>query len=161
MQLLPNFLVDAVMLGSLYCLMAIGLALAFGVTRIINFAHGEFIMLGAYAAVMLSRTLGFDPLISIPFAAAGAALLGWLLFQLTLKRVLRAPAINQILLLFGIGLVLQNVALIAFTADERSVTTAYSLRRHAMVRRQRLVRQARRARCLDGLHARPARVAAP
>lgn len=127
MQLLPNFLIDALMLGSLYCLMSIGLALAFGVTRIINFAHGEFIMLGAYAAVMLSRSLGLDPLVALPIAALAAAALGWLLFQISLRRVLRAPAINQILLLFGIGLVLQNVALIAFTADERSVTTAYSL----------------------------------
>lgn len=127
MQFLPNFLLDALMLGGLYCLLAIGLALAFGVTRIINFAHGEFVMLGAYAAVLLSRSFGLDPLLSMPIAALGAAVLGWLLFQVCLKRVLRAPAINQILLLFGIGLVLQNVALILFTADERSVTTAYSL----------------------------------
>lgn len=127
MHLLPNFLLDAVMLGSLYCLLAIGLALAFGVTRIINFAHGEFVMLGAYAAVMLSRSFGLDPLLSMPIAAAAAAVLGWALFELCLKRVLRAPPINQILLLFGIGLVLQNVALMLFTADERSVTTPYSL----------------------------------
>jgi branched-chain amino acid transport system permease protein len=127
MTLLPQFLLDSVLLGGLYCLMAVGLALAFGVTRIINFAHGEFIMLGAYATYMLATRAGIDPLLGLPMAAAIVALIGFVVFKLTLQRALDAPHINQILLLFGVGLILQNLAALAFTGDERSVTTAYSL----------------------------------
>ena len=57
---------DATLLGGLYCLMAVGLSLGFGVTRIINFAHGEFIMLGAYGAFFCATLAGIDPLISLP-----------------------------------------------------------------------------------------------
>lgn len=127
MLLFPRFAIDALMLWGLYCLMAIGLALAFGVTRIINFAHGEFIMLGAYCAVLLSQYAGLDPVACVPLAALLSALVAWIVFRLCLKRVMRAPPINQILLLFGIGLILQNLALVTLSADERSVTTAYSL----------------------------------
>jgi len=127
MNLLPEFFRDALLLGGLYCLMAVGLALAFGVTRIINFAHGEMIMLGAYGAYFLSHSLRIDPLLSLPVVALGVALVGWLIFKLALERALEAPHINQILLLFGVGLVIQNLAALAFTGDERSVTTSYSL----------------------------------
>ena len=127
MTLFPQFLLDALLLGGLYCLMAVGLALAFGVTRIINFAHGEMIMLGAYGAYWASRMLGIDPLLSLPVGAIGVALVGWVIFKLALERALDAPHVNQILLLFGVGLVIQNLGVLAFTGDERSVTTAYSL----------------------------------
>jgi len=127
MTLFPQFLLDALLLGGLYCLMAVGLALAFGVTRIINFAHGEMIMLGAYGAFWASRLLGIDPLLSLPVVAIGVAFVGWVIFKLALERALDAPHVNQILLLFGVGLVIQNLGVLAFTGDERSVTTAYSL----------------------------------
>ncbi len=127
MTLLLQCLVDSILLGGLYSLMAVGLSLGFGVTRIINFAHGEFIMLGAYGAFFGATLLGIDPLLSLPLVALGVALIAALVFQLCLRRVLRAPPINQILLLFGVGLVLQNIAAILWTGDARSVTTPYSL----------------------------------
>ena len=127
MTLVPQFLLDSVLLGGLYCLMAVGLALAFGVTRIINFAHGEMVMLGAYGAFFASRLAGLDPLLSLPLVTMGVALVSLVVFKLCLQPALGAPHINQILLMFGVGLVIQNLAAIAFTGDERSVTTAYSL----------------------------------
>jgi len=127
MTLFPQFLLDSLLLGGLYCLMAVGLSLAFGVTRIINFAHGEMIMLGAYGAYLLADRAGIDPLASLPLVTLAVALIAFVVFRLTLERALDAPHINQILLLFGVGLVIQNLAALAFTGDERSVTTAYSL----------------------------------
>jgi len=127
MTLFPQFLLDALLLGGLYCLMAVGLALAFGVTRIINFAHGEMIMLGAYGTYWMSRLLGVDPLLGLPLVAVGVAFVAWIIFKLALERALDAPHVNQILLLFGVGLIIQNLSALAFTGDERSVTTAYSL----------------------------------
>jgi len=120
-------LIDSVLLGGLYSLMAVGLSLGFGVTRIINFAYGEFIMLGAYGAFFCSTLAGIDPLISLPLVMTGVAGVSGVIFELCLRRMLRAPAINQILLLFGTGLVLQNLAAILWTGDARSVSTPYSL----------------------------------
>jgi branched-chain amino acid transport system permease protein len=127
MSLFLQCLADGLLLGGLYSLMSIGLSLGFGVTRIVNFAHGEFIMLGAYGAFFASIMLGLDPLLSLPLVAILISLLSIVIFILFIDRVLDAPHINQILLLFGIGLVMQNVAAILWTGDARSVSTPYSL----------------------------------
>lgn len=118
--------VDSLMLGGLYALMALGLALSFGVTEILNFAHGEAIMLGAYGAFFGYSLLGIDPLLSLPVVALLGFGGGYALFRGLLHRVLRAPSVNQILLTFGIGLVLSNLAAIAFTADMRSANPFYA-----------------------------------
>jgi branched-chain amino acid transport system permease protein len=128
MNLLPQFLVDSILLGGLYTLMAIGFSLAFGVTRIINFAHGEFIMLGAYAAFWLFTLWGLDPLVVMPVVIVGGFALGWLLFKAFIERVLAAPNINQILLTFGIGLVIQHIAVILWSGNSRSTTPEYALK---------------------------------
>jgi branched-chain amino acid transport system permease protein len=102
-------------------------SLCFGIVRIVNFAHGEFIMLGAYGSFWAFTLLGVDPLISlVPVMLLGGGL-GFLLFKLCVQRVLAAPELNQILLTFGLSLVLQNVAVMSWSGDPRSVTTAYSL----------------------------------
>ncbi len=126
MEYVPQLIVDTLLLGGIYTLMAIGLALSFGVTRVINFAHGEAVMLGAYGAYSLFTLSGLDPLIAMPLLMVLGCLLGMLLFKVTIARVLKAPHGNQILLTFGIGLILQNVALIIWTADERSVVPDYA-----------------------------------
>lgn len=127
MDLFPQFLVDAVFLGGLYCLMAVGLSLAYGVTRIINFAHGEFIMLGAYGSYLLAIHARIDPLLALPLVALAVAAIAFVIFKLCLERVLEAPHTNQILLLFAVGLILQNVVALIMTGDDRSVQTSYSL----------------------------------
>lgn len=126
MDLLPQFLIDSVLLGGLYTLMAIGFSLSFGVTRIINFAHGEFIMLGAYAAFWLFSLGGVDPLLALPLVILAGFVAGWILFKGFIERVLSAPHINQILLTFGIGLVLQHVAVILWSGNSRSATPDYA-----------------------------------
>ncbi len=127
MNLLLQFLVDSILLGGLYTLMAIGFSLSFGVTRIINFAHGEFIMLGAYGAFWLFKIWGVDPLIAMPAIILLGFATGWLVFNSLIKRVLAAPNINQILLTFGIGLVIQHIAVILWSGNSRSTTPEYAL----------------------------------
>ncbi|MGF6637310.1 branched-chain amino acid ABC transporter permease [Paraburkholderia sp. MM6662-R1] len=126
MTLFVQFIIDGILLGGLYALMAIGFSLSYGVTRIINFAHGEFIMLGAYAAFWMFHLWGFDPLAAMPLAIALVVVVGVLTFELSIARVLKAPQINQILLTFGVGLVLENLAVILWSGDERSTTPAYA-----------------------------------
>ena len=127
MNLLLQFFVDSILLGGLYTLMAIGFSLSFGVTRIINFAHGEFIMLGAYGAFWLFKIWGIDPLIAMPAIILLGFATGWLVFNSLIKRVLAAPNINQILLTFGIGLVIQHIAVILWSGNSRSTTPEYAL----------------------------------
>lgn len=127
MSLFWQCLVDSLLLGGLYSLMSIGLSLGFGVTRIINFAHGEMIMFGAYGAYFGSVLLGADPLLSLPVIAILVAVTSAVVFKAFIEKVLDAPHINQILLLFGISLALQNIAAILWTGDARSVSTPYSL----------------------------------
>ena len=127
MMLLPQVIIDAILLAGLYALLAIGLSLGFGVTRIINFAHGEFVMLGAYGAFWLFKLYNVDPLISMPAIVVGGYAVGWLVFKVAIERALSAPHLNQILLMFGIHLVLQNVATILFTGDIRSAMPDYAV----------------------------------
>ena len=121
-----QILVDALLLGGVYTLMAVGLSLAFGVTRIINFAHGDVVMYGSYAAFFAFAGLGLDPLLSLPAVAILGAVGGYLLFKSSIERILDDVGINQVLLTFGLGLVLQNVAVILWTGDERSTTPFYA-----------------------------------
>lgn len=126
MDLLPQLFVDALLQGGIYTLMVIGLALSFGVTRVVNFAHGEAVMLGAYGAFTLFTLTGLDPLAAMPLLMVAGVLLGIALFRGAIAPVLQAPHANQILLTFGIGLVLQNLAVIVWKADERSINTPYA-----------------------------------
>ena len=126
MDLLPQVLSDAFLLAGLYSLMAVGLSLGFGVLRIINFAQGEMIMLGAYGAFWFFTLLGVDPIISLPVLVVAGFLFGGLIFKVFVKKILDAPHINQILLTFGLGLALQHVAIILWTGNARSTTPAYA-----------------------------------
>ena len=126
MELLPQALSDAVLLSGLYTLMAIGLSLGFGVLRIINFAQGEMVMLGAYGAFWLFTLAGIDPLLALPFLVVAGFALGWLIFKAFFTKILNAPHINQILLTFGLGLTIQHIGIILWTGNARSTTPAYA-----------------------------------
>lgn len=126
MGYLAQAFVDALLLGGIYTLMVIGLALSLGITRVINFTHGEAIMLGAYGAYWALALFGIDPLIALPGLVILGTIAGYIVFRLAIAPVLDAPPENQILLTFGIGLVLQNVALIMWTGNERSTNPPYT-----------------------------------
>ncbi|MDQ7828764.1 MAG: branched-chain amino acid ABC transporter permease [Armatimonadota bacterium] len=111
--------------SGLYALAAVGLALSVGVIGIVNFAHGEFLMLGAYLGYWLFASYGVDPLAAIPLGAAGLFVLGGALYRTAIRRVLRAPELNQMLLTFGIAIFLQNLAVILWSGDPRTAAIPY------------------------------------
>src|SRR5690606_16830497 len=121
LSLLPQALVSGVLAAGLYALVSVGLALAIGVIGIVNFAHGEFFMVGAFFAYQLFVSFGFDPLLSILFVAPALFVIGAILYQTTIRFVLKAPELNQMLLTFGIGIILQNLALSIWGGDPRSI----------------------------------------
>ncbi|HZJ10276.1 MAG TPA: branched-chain amino acid ABC transporter permease [Trueperaceae bacterium] len=122
LSLIPQALVSGVLAAGLYALVAVGLALAIGVIGIVNFAHGEFFMVGAFLAYQLFVSFGFDPLLSILIVAPALFVIGALIYQSSIRFVLKAPELNQMLLTFGIGIILQNLALVIWGGDPRTIS---------------------------------------
>ena len=130
MQPLVQNLVYGILIGALYGLAAVGLSLVFGVTKFLNVAHGELLMLGGYAGFWLFTLWGVDPFVSLPLAIVLLVMIGAIVYKLLFSRMVKldegAKIQNTLLVGFGLGLILQNLALRFFSADTRSVTTAYS-----------------------------------
>ncbi|MGY4505804.1 branched-chain amino acid transport system permease protein [Bradyrhizobium sp. GM24.11] len=118
-------LVDGVLVGGVYGIIAVGLSLVFGVLGIVNFAQAEFMMLGMYAAWFAWRYLGLDPLLGAALAFVVVFCLGALIQRFLIQRVLKAPEVAQIFLTVGILIVLENSALLLFGPDFRTAKTAY------------------------------------
>lgn len=119
-------LITGILMGSIYALVAIGLTLIFGVVRIVNFAHGEFVMLGMYATFWLWKVWGVDPYLSLLITMPVLFAFGVLVQHFLFRPILSAPDLAQIFMTVGLSVVLMNGALFFFTADFRSVKTAYS-----------------------------------
>jgi branched-chain amino acid transport system permease protein len=122
-------LVYGVLNGALYGIIALGIALVFGVMRYLNLAQGSFIILGAYGSLFLFQA-GMDPFASIPLLAFGLFVVGALLFKATFSRLIAFPEgakiKNSLLISFGLMLLIDNLATLLWTGDERSITPAYS-----------------------------------
>lgn len=118
-------LLGGLLIGGVYALLGVGLSLIFGVMRIINFAHGDFVVLGMYTAIVLRAQLGWDPLLSLLIALPLSFLLGLLLERLLLNRLVDAPADSTLLATLGLSLVIQNLLLLRFGAAPRSLNVAY------------------------------------
>jgi branched-chain amino acid transport system permease protein len=118
--------VNAILLAGVYATMSYGLALIWGVMKIINLSHAGVLMLGAYSTLWLTSALRVDPLLTVPVTAAGFFLVGMAIDRVLVRRMANAPPISTLLLLFGLWLVMQNFAYSVFTGDTRSVLTSYS-----------------------------------
>ena len=114
-------MVSGILQGGIYSLICVGLTLIFGVMRIINFAHGEFLMVGMYLAFVLHATLGLHPYVSMLIGLPVLFLFGAAVYWALLRPIMNEPHVNQFLVMMGFSLVLQGLALWAFTADLRTV----------------------------------------
>jgi branched-chain amino acid transport system permease protein len=125
MELFLQTLLNGLLMAGVYALVATGLALSLGVVGIVNFAHGEFLMVGAYLSYLLYAARGVDPLLALGLAFLAAFLVGALTYWGLIRPVLKAPELNQMLLTFGLSILLQNLALLLFGADTRVVAPPY------------------------------------
>src|SRR5690349_4873795 len=126
MDLFVQVLVSGILLGGLYALMALGLALVWGVLNIVNLAHGALIMLGAYVCYYLFTELNLDPFAALPLTMLTLYVFGYLLQRFVLNLVIRAPMFNTLLITFGIDVVLTYLAQISFSADYRTINPTYA-----------------------------------
>lgn len=113
--------ISGLLAGALYSMVALGLALIFGVMRVINIAHGTILMLGAYTTFWWFQLLGLNPYLSLLVSMPLMFLLGMLLQRAFVRRVVDAPELSSLLLTFGISIALVNVAQLSFSSDLRSV----------------------------------------
>jgi branched-chain amino acid transport system permease protein len=119
-------LISGILTGGVYALAGIGMSLVFGVMNISNFAHGDLMMLGMYLAYYAFTLLHIDPYLSLVMIIPVSFLFGFLLEKVFISRVIDHPHQNQILLTIGLGLIMSNTALLAFTSDPKILTTSYS-----------------------------------
>ena len=122
---LVQTLINGVLQGGVYAAAAVGLSLIFGVSGILNAAHGELVMLGAFATYWLFTLYHIDPLLTLPVSFALLGALGYGLQYFVLNRTLGQPLLLSLLVTFGISLILVNVALRLWTADHRMLRIPY------------------------------------
>ncbi len=136
MQDIAGVLVNSVISAALYATMAYGLAVIYGVMRIINLAHAGLMMLGAYATLSLFTRFSLDPFLSLLVVAPLFFVFGVILYRLVVHRLPRSgatPSMESLLLLFGVWLVLQNLAYLVWTGDTQSILTAYTMKSVAVL----------------------------
>jgi branched-chain amino acid transport system permease protein len=114
-----NVILQGVLIGGLYAMFAAGLSLIFGVMRLVNIAHGDLIVLAAYVSLMVTQTLGVDPLTSLALVVPLMAIIGYALQRGLLNRTLGDDLLPPLLVTFGLSIIIQNGLLELFTADSR------------------------------------------
>jgi branched-chain amino acid transport system permease protein len=119
--LVAQGLLNGLLFGGVYSLMAVGLTLIFGVMRVVNFAHGDMMVWGMYLALLLATRAGVDPYLSFVVCAAALFALGVAMQRGLVDRIVDAPHEMQILLMLGVALVLENTALLAFGPEPARV----------------------------------------
>jgi branched-chain amino acid transport system permease protein len=126
LSVLMQALISGILVGGVYALMGIGLTIIFGVMRVINFAHGDLMMVGMYLTYFLFTLAGIDPFVSIAISIPLMFLFGGILQKVFINRILGTLPQNQILLTIGLGLIMSNAMMLAFTSDYKILTTSYS-----------------------------------
>jgi branched-chain amino acid transport system permease protein len=119
-------LLNGILMGGIYASFAVGFSLIFGVLRIVNIVHGEFIMLGAFVTYWLFSLYRIDPFITIPVSFGILFFFGFFLQKFIVNRIIKAPEISSLLLTFGLSLIISNLALIAWKGDYRMVNPEYA-----------------------------------
>src|ERR1700687_2192861 len=124
---IAGLVVTAVLTAGLYALMSFGLALVYGVMKIINLAHAGTMMLSAFVVLELNRRFHLDPIAGAVISACLFFLIGMAVYRLAVRRVVNAPPIASLLLLFGVWLCAQNAAYLIWGSEDQSIVTAYTL----------------------------------
>lgn len=122
----PTVLIYGLQAAGLYAAVAIPMGLVLGIVHIVNLSHGEFMMLASYATYTLCKALGMDPLLALIPMALITALFGWIVFQFTIRRALRAPELNQLILTFGLAIAFSQIINLIFTSQTYKLALDYS-----------------------------------
>jgi len=122
---LVQTLVLSLLVGGVYALVASGLTLIFGVMRVINIAHGAFLILGGFITYTLWNQLGLDPLVGVVITTPVVFALGWVIYRLLVRPIRHAPMSSTVLLTFGLALVTEGVMGLIWGNDSTSIRPSY------------------------------------
>jgi branched-chain amino acid transport system permease protein len=126
MDILANIIIPGFLLGGIYALVSVGLSLQYGVARVLNIAHGEFIMVGAFLTFWLFGTANLNPLVSVVVTGPVVFVIGWILYSTIFRRLMdTSPNVDvfeakSLLATFGLYYVVQNVARLIWGTDNES-----------------------------------------
>jgi len=126
LEIVIQAVINGLLIGGIYALVSIGVTLIFGVVKIVNFAHGEFVMLGMYISYFLGSQFGIDPIVSLLVSMPVLFVLGMAIQHFLIRRVLGLNDLPQIFLTFALSMLILNLSLMAFTANYRTLHTWYS-----------------------------------
>ena len=127
MDLFLQAVINGILLGGFYALMGMGQNIIFGVMKIVNFCHGEMLMVGMYLTFLLYTYVGIDPYLALPFVAIIMFCLGAVIQHTLITPSLKTKSFTNLLFLtVGLGLLLSNGALVLFGSDYKSIRTSYS-----------------------------------
>jgi branched-chain amino acid transport system permease protein len=124
--MITQLILGGILLGGVYALMAIGLTLIFGVMRIVNFAHGEFVMLGMYVTFLLYSTLNIGPYYAILIVTPLMFVFGWIINQILIRRLIGAEHVTQIFVTVGLSMMMTSGALMIFSGNFLRVQTPFA-----------------------------------
>jgi len=124
-QLIAQAVVSGLLKAGIYSLVAIGMALSLGVVKILNLAHGDFIMLAQYLSIFIFAQMGLDPLIAAPIVFIIFAIFGFGIFKGLIRFAIKTTELNQLLLTFGLSIFLQNTILMMIGADPKTIFVSY------------------------------------
>src|ERR1039457_451690 len=116
-------IINGLMIGCMYSLVAIGLTLIWGVMNIVNFAHGDFLMIGMFTSFWLFTIFGIEPLFSIPICFLLLFVLGAGIYRFIVSKVMKGPMLAQLVVTFGISIFISNLAVYFWTPDFRLIQT--------------------------------------
>ena len=119
--------INGILLGGFYALLGVGMTMIFGIVGLTNLAHGEFVILGAYASTLLAAALGVDPLLSLLVTVPLMFALGYGLQYTLLHQAMRKGSEPALLVTFGLSIILQDGMLLLFSADAQHAVASYSL----------------------------------
>jgi branched-chain amino acid transport system permease protein len=118
-----SYLISGISLGSIYAIIALGYTMVYGIARMLNFAHGDVIMVGAYMSFMATTRFGWHPLLSVLFAMVVCTVLGIVIEQLAYKPLRAAPSLAVLITAIGVSYFLQNAALLLWSANPKSFSS--------------------------------------
>jgi branched-chain amino acid transport system permease protein len=124
---LLSALLNGLTTGAVYALIALGLTLIYGVLHIINFAHGASLMMALYGVYALKERWGIDPYVALPLMVPAMFVLGYVMQRLVINRASHGKDENILLVTLGLSIVMENIALLFFKSDTRTIDTAYTL----------------------------------
>src|SRR5260370_5224500 len=126
LETVAQAVINGLLIGGIYAVVRIGVTLIFGVVKIVNFAQGEFVMIGMYMSFFLANQFGIDPIVSLVVCMLVLFVIGVLVQNFLIRRVLGLNDLPQIFLTFALSLLIVNISLMLLTPNYRTVHTAYS-----------------------------------